>query len=152
MVCIWGEPELTSQRLVDGWVLTGNVGTLDRNGFLYLLDSKDDMIISGGFNIWPAELEIVIAALRGVREVAVFGVPHPRWGETAMALVVVEEGAAITEDDVAAVCRERLGSYKKPTVVRLSADPLPRTPLGKISRKALREPYWAASGRRIGAT
>ena len=152
MVCIWGDQELTSQRLVDGWVLTGDVGTLDRNGFLYLLDRKDDMIISGGFNIWPAELEIVIASLPGVREVAVFGVPHARWGETAMALVCLEEEANVTEDDVVQVCRERLGSYKKPTTVRLSTEPLPRTPLGKISRKVLREPYWAASGTRLGAT
>ena len=152
MVCIWGDQELTSQRLVDGWMLTGDVGTLDRNGFLYLLDRKDDMIISGGFNIWPAELEIVIASLPGVREVAVFGVPHARWGETAMALVCLEEEANVTEDDVVQVCRERLGSYKKPTTVRLSTEPLPRTPLGKISRKILREPYWAASGTRLGAT
>jgi acyl-CoA synthetase (AMP-forming)/AMP-acid ligase II len=152
MVCIWGDPELTSQRLVDGWVLTGDIGSLDRNGFLYLLDRKDDMIISGGFNIWPAELEVVIADLPGVREVAVFGVPHPRWGETAMALVTVQEGAALTEDDITAACRQRLGSYKKPTAVRLSAEPLPRTPLGKISRKALREPYWPSTGERLGAT
>jgi acyl-CoA synthetase (AMP-forming)/AMP-acid ligase II len=152
MVCIWGDPRLTAQRLVDGWVLTGDIGRLDANGFLYLQDRKDDMIISGGFNIWPAELENVIAALPGVREVAVFGVPHPRWGETPVAQVVLEDGAAVTEQDVVEACRQRLGSYKKPASVLLSAQPLARTPLGKVSRKLLREPYWAAAESRIGGT
>jgi acyl-CoA synthetase (AMP-forming)/AMP-acid ligase II len=152
MVCIWGDPGLTAQRLVDGWVLTGDIGRLDANGFLYLQDRKDDMIISGGFNIWPAELENVIAALPGVREVAVFGVPHQRWGETPVAQVVVEDGAAVTEHDVIEACRQRLGSYKKPARVLLSVQPLARTPLGKVSRKLLREPYWTAAESRIGGT
>ncbi|HEY2266608.1 MAG TPA: AMP-binding protein [Streptosporangiaceae bacterium] len=152
MVCIWDDPELTARRLVDGWVLTGDIGSLDRNGFLYLLDRKDDMIISGGYNIWPAELEVVIAALPGVREVAVIGVPHARWGETAMALVVTEDGCGLSPEDVIGACRDRLGSYKKPTAVRLQTEPLARTPLGKISRKALREPFWAAGGQRVGGT
>jgi acyl-CoA synthetase (AMP-forming)/AMP-acid ligase II len=106
----------------------------------------------GGYNIWPAELEMVIAALPGVREVAVIGVPHPRWGETAMALVVAEDGCGLSAEDVIGACRDRLGSYKKPTAVRLQAEPLARTPLGKISRKALREPFWADGGQRVGGT
>lgn len=152
MVCIWDEPELTRQRLVDGWVLTGDIGHLDQNGFLYLHDRKDDMIISGGFNIWPAELERVIADLPGVREVAVFGIPDSRWGETPMALVMVDTDGAVTQEQVVEACRERLGSYKKPSVVSFTTEPLLRTPLGKVSRKLLREPYWAGRENRIGAT
>lgn len=142
MVKIWNDPDLTAARLVNGWVLTGDIGTLDANGFLYLRDRKDDLIISGGFNIWPAELEIVIAELHGVREVAVFGVPHDRWGETPMAIVVVDEAAKISEGEIMTCCRERLGSYKRPSIVRIQTEPLPRTPVGKVSRKALREPFW----------
>jgi acyl-CoA synthetase (AMP-forming)/AMP-acid ligase II len=151
MVCIWGEPELTAQRLVDGWVLTGDIGRFDENGYVYLQDRKDDMIISGGFNIWPAELEQVIGDLPGVREVSVFGIPDDRWGETPMAIVVLDEEGAVDETAVIETCRKRLGSYKKPGRVQFSTDPLARTPLGKVSRKLLREPYWAGRDSRIGS-
>jgi acyl-CoA synthetase (AMP-forming)/AMP-acid ligase II len=143
MTCIWGDADMTARRLVDGWVLTGDIGKLDENGFLYLQDRKDDLIISGGYNIWPAELETAIMGLPGVREVAVFAVPHGTWGETPMALVVREPGATLTEADIVGRCVLALGSYKKPTAVRLLDAPLDRTPLGKISRKALRAPFWA---------
>ena len=138
---IWGEPEVTERRIVDGWVLTGDVGRLDRNGFLYVLDRKDDMIISGGFNIWPLELETVISELPGVREAAVFGVPHERWGQTPFAVVTCEPDAAVTEEMVVATCRKELGSYKKPTYVRLQNEPLPRSPVGKVLRRVLCERY-----------
>jgi acyl-CoA synthetase (AMP-forming)/AMP-acid ligase II len=135
----WDDPQLTAERVVDGWVLTGDVGRLDQNGFLYLHDRKHDLIISGGFNIWPAELENVIIDLPGVREVVVFGVPHPRWGETPHATVVVEEDSGLTADMIVETCIERLGSYKKPGSVRVQHQSLPRTLLGKISRKQLRD-------------
>jgi acyl-CoA synthetase (AMP-forming)/AMP-acid ligase II len=151
MVCIWGDPELTARRLVDGWVLTGDIGKFDENGYVYLQDRKDDMIISGGYNIWPAEIEQVIIDIPGVREVSVFGIPDERWGETPVALVVVADDAALDEATVIEVCRQRLGSYKKPGRVQITVEPLPRTPLGKISRKLLREPYWASQANRIGA-
>ena len=145
----WNEPELTASRLVDGWVLTGDIGKLDRNGFLYVLDRKDDMIISGGFNIWPAELENVILDVSGVVEVAVFGVPDERWGESPRAVCVVEPGASVTEAMVIEICTERLGSYKKPGSVEFRSEPLPKSPVGKLQRKVLREPYWAGSDRRV---
>jgi acyl-CoA synthetase (AMP-forming)/AMP-acid ligase II len=151
MVCIWGEPELTAERLVDGWILTGDIGELDTNGYLYLRDRKDDMIISGGFNIWPAELEHVIADIPGVREVAVFGIPDSRWGETPLAMVVIDAEGAVDEATVIETCRQRLGSYKKPASVQFFTEPLPRTPLGKVSRKLLREPFWAGQENRIGS-
>lgn len=147
---IWGEPEMTARRLVDGWVLSGDVGYIDENNYLYLVDRKDDMIISGGFNIWPAELEIAIASHPAVREVAVVAAPHDRWGETPVAIVVVQEGHALTEKDVVDLCAAKLGGYKKPSRVLLQTEPLLRTPVGKIPRKQLRERFWQVAADRIG--
>jgi acyl-CoA synthetase (AMP-forming)/AMP-acid ligase II len=147
---IWNDPEMTRARIIDGWVLTGDIGRADDNGYLYVVDRKDDLIISGGFNIWPAELEIAITELPGVRETAVFGVPHDRWGETPMAIVVVDEDCELDEDAVIAACGERLGSYKKPSRVVFQYEPLPRSVVGKMQRKVLREPYWTGSERLVG--
>lgn len=152
MLRIWNEPEQTARRLVDGWVLTGDIGRLDENGFLYLVDRKDDMIISGGLNIWPAELEIVIAANPAVREVAVVGAPDDRWGETPIAIVVLHEGMTTTEAAIVEACATELGSYKKPSQVILRSELLPRTPVDKIQRKALREPFWAGAATRVGGS
>ncbi|HEY7009626.1 MAG TPA: AMP-binding protein, partial [Jatrophihabitantaceae bacterium] len=145
----WGDEELSKTRLVDGWVYTRDVGWLDHNGYLYVLDRLDDMIISGGFNIWPAELETVIADLPGVLEVAVFGIPHQRFGETPMAVVTITPSATLTAEQVIAACAERLGSYKKPTVVEFTTDALPKSVVGKLLRKQLREPHWAGHERRV---
>ena len=134
----WNDSDLSKKRIVDGWVLTGDMGRLDRNGYLYLVDRKDDMIISGGQNIWPAELEIAISSLAGVREVAVVGAPHPRWGETPVAIVVPNDDADLDEGQIIAVCVEHLGSLKKPSKVIIQRDLLPRTPVGKINRKYFR--------------
>jgi acyl-CoA synthetase (AMP-forming)/AMP-acid ligase II len=147
---IWNEPEMTAKRLVDGWVLSGDIGYIDANGYLYLVDRKDDMIISGGFNIWPAELEIVIASHPDVREVAVVAAPHPRWGETPVAIVVAHDGREIGEADIVELCVAKLGGYKKPGRVVVQHEPLPRTPVGKIPRKQLRERFWSEADQRIG--
>jgi len=149
MTGIWGDPDMTSRRLIDGWVLTGDVGRLDHNGYLYIVDRVDDMIVSGGFNIWPAELEQAIETIEGVREVVVFGIPHPKWGEAPHAVVVRRQGAQIEEKIIIEACALKLGSYKKPHSVELRDDPLPRSVVGKIQRKVLREPYWAGEERRV---
>jgi acyl-CoA synthetase (AMP-forming)/AMP-acid ligase II len=149
MVGFWENEEATKERLVKGFVLTGDIGCLDERGYLYILDRKDDMIVSGGFNIYPAELENVIMDHPAVVEAAVFGVPHEKWGETPCAVVTVEALGVITEDDVIELCRERLGSYKKPSKVMLQTEPLPRTPVGKLARKVLREPFWHGVDRRV---
>jgi acyl-CoA synthetase (AMP-forming)/AMP-acid ligase II len=147
---ILNEPELTRERLVDGWVLSGDVGKIDEKGYVYLTDRKDDMIISGGFNIWPAELENVISNIPGVREVAVVAAPHERWGEIPVAVVVLNDDASLSEEDIIESCKSELGSYKKPGKVVLQKEPLPRTPVGKIQRKAAREQFWKDdSGRKI---
>jgi acyl-CoA synthetase (AMP-forming)/AMP-acid ligase II len=149
MVGFWENDEATKERLVNGFVLTGDIGRLDERGYLYILDRKDDMIVSGGFNIYPAELENVIMDHPAVIEAAVFGIPSERWGETPCAVVTVESLGAITEEDVIELCRQRLGSYKKPSSVVIQTESLPRTPVGKLARKVLREPYWQGVDRRV---
>lgn len=152
MVGLWGDEEATRQRIIDGWVLTGDIGRLDANGYLYISDRKDDLIISGGFNIWPLELERVIAEDPRIVEVVVFGVPDENWGETPLALCVVADPGAITGDEVIALCAERLGSYKKPGRVVFQTDPLPKSVVGKLQRKVLREPYWTGQTRRVAGS
>ena len=149
MTGLWDDPEQTSRRLVDGWVLTGDVGRLDRRGFLHVTDRMDDMIVSGGFNIWPAELERVISALPGVREVVVVGAPHERWGETPLAEVLLYDGAELEAVVIVEACREQLGPYKQPGRVVFRAEPFPRSPVGKLQRKLVKEPYWAGEERRV---
>jgi acyl-CoA synthetase (AMP-forming)/AMP-acid ligase II len=139
----WGDPERTAERLVDGWVRTGDIGRLDANGYLYVLDRVDDMIVSGGFNIWPAELESIIADHPEVVEVAVFGIPDARWGETPMAMCRVVEGATVTPQELVDLVADRLGSYQKPGRVEFVTAPLPTSVTGKLQRKALRDPWWA---------
>ena len=148
----WNNPEATAERIVDGWVLTGDIGMLDRNGYLYMMDRADDMIISGGYNIWPMELENVISDHPAVVEVAVFGIPHDRWGETPMAECVVDGTVPVSEEDIIALCAERLGRYKRPGKVAFRREPLPKTPVGKIRRKDLREPHWHGRKRRVGGS
>jgi acyl-CoA synthetase (AMP-forming)/AMP-acid ligase II len=140
MTSLWEDPEQTAARL------------RDENGFLYVIDRVDDMIVSGGFNIWPAELEQVIATLPGVREVVVFGIPHEKWGETPLAEVILDDGAELGEPAVIAECAARLGSYKKPGRVVFRTEAFPRSPVGKLQRKVIREPYWAGQERRVGGS
>jgi acyl-CoA synthetase (AMP-forming)/AMP-acid ligase II len=142
---IWNSPELSKQRIVDGWVLTGDIGRIDGNGYLYLSDRKDDLIISGGFNIWPAELEMVIGDLPQVREVVVVRAPHPRFGETPAAVVVLNDGAKLESADVIRTCEERLGKIKRPSIVEFRSEPLPRTPVGKLRRNEVRKRFWEGS-------
>jgi acyl-CoA synthetase (AMP-forming)/AMP-acid ligase II len=150
MLGFWENPEATAERMTpDGFVLTGDIGKLDSNGYLYVLDRKDDMIISGGFNIWPAELENVIMGHPDVIEVAVFSIPHEKWGESPAACCVVGENAAVTADDIREMCANSLGSYKKPAEVFFQTEPLPKSPVGKVQRKVLREPYWVGMDRRV---
>jgi len=150
MLGFWENPEATAERMSkDGFVLTGDIGKIDENGYLYVLDRKDDMIISGGFNIWPAELENVILNYPGVIEVAVFAVPHERWGESPAAVCVIEEGAHVDIDEIRDLCARVLGSYKKPAEIYLQTEPLPKSPVGKVQRKVLREPFWVGRERRV---
>ena len=150
MLGFWENEASTRERMTsDGFVLTGDIGRLDRNGYLYVLDRKDDMIISGGFNIWPAELENVLLNHPEVLEVAVYAIPDARWGETPAATCVIEQGARVTAGDLIALCAKTLGSYKKPTQVYFQTEALPKSPVGKVQRKVLREPHWQGQDRRV---
>lgn len=149
MTCFWNNPDAMEERIVNGWIKTGDIGRLDANGYLYLLDRADDKIVSGGYNIFPSELENVVAFHKDVLEVAVVGIPHSKWGETPMVFCVTKPGADVTEEEITDLVARELGSYKKPGRVELRTEPLPRTAVGKLKRKALREPFWEGHDRRI---
>ena len=137
MAGYWRRPEETAQALAGGWLHTGDMGRFDEDGYLYLVDRKKDMIISGGFNVFPREVEDVIAALPGVAMVAVVGRPDERWGEAVTALVVPQPGRSVDADAVIAAVREKKGPMHAPKEVRI-VDKLPLTPLGKVDKKTLR--------------
>lgn len=145
----WNRPDDTAAMIdADGWAATGDVGRRV-DGYVYIVDRKKDMIVSGGFNIFPREVENAIAALEGVDEVAVIGVPHERWGEAVEAVVVVHSGFEVSADDVVEACRARIASYKKPQSVRF-VDELPKTGSGKIMHRSLRDAAWTGHSRRVG--
>ncbi|MEN0140060.1 MAG: AMP-binding protein [Rhodococcus sp. (in: high G+C Gram-positive bacteria)] len=149
MMGYWNNPEATAAVLLeDGWSASGDIGRM-KDGYLYIVDRKKDMIVSGGFNVFPAEIEAAISGLSGVAEVAVIGIPDPRWGEAVKAVVVVREGHRICEEDIERVCREQIAGYKRPRVVEF-VNELPKTGSGKIQRHVLRERDWAGHDRRIG--
>ncbi len=149
MTGYWKMPEETAKTIKDGWLHMGDVGRMDEDGYIYLVDRKKDMIISGGENIYSREVEEVLYMHPAVLEAAVVGVPDEKWGESVKALVVLKEGApACCEEDIIDFCREHLASYKKPRSVEFR-ESLPKTGSGKIKKSELREPYWQGYGRRI---
>jgi acyl-CoA synthetase (AMP-forming)/AMP-acid ligase II len=150
MAGYWNRPEETAAMIdADGWAATGDLGRIDDEGYLFIVDRKRDMIVSGGYNVYPTEVENAIAALPAVREVAVVGVPDDQWGESILAVVVPESGAELDADAVVAACTERLANYKKPRAVEF-VDELPKTGSGKVMRRAIRDRYWLDRERRVG--
>jgi len=144
----WKLPEETEAAFRDGWFHTRDMGTWDEDGFLYIMDRKSDMIISGGFNIYPREVEEVVMGLEGVAEAVVIGVPDPIWGEAVKALVVLKPGAGLTGREVIDHCRKNLAGYKKPQSVEFIAE-VPKNLYGKVDRRALKEPFWQGRERRV---
>ncbi|MBI3628878.1 MAG: long-chain fatty acid--CoA ligase [Candidatus Rokubacteria bacterium] len=144
----WQKPEATAETLRGGWLHTGDIGCVDADGYVYITDRKKDMIISGGSNIYPREIEEVICAHPAVLEVAVIGVPDEKWGETVKALVVPRPGAQVTEADIIEHCQRGLASYKKPHSVEL-LPALPKNAYGKILKRELRDRYWTGRARKI---
>jgi len=134
----WNDPAATAAVLRDGWLQSGDLGRLDADGFLTLVDRSDDVIISGGFNVYPREVELVLETHPAVAEVAVAAVPHARWGQGVGAWVVLHGDAHATEAALIDFCRERLAGYKKPVAIRF-VDALPRNSTGKLLRRELRE-------------
>jgi len=148
MTGYYKQPEKTAEAIVDGWLHTGDVGHLDSEGYLHITDRKKDVIISGGFNVYPSETEQVLWTHPAVLDCAVIGVPDEHWGEAVKAVVELKPGAQVSADALIALCKERLGSVKAPKTVDF-IEALPRSPVGKILKKDLREPYWAGTARRI---
>jgi acyl-CoA synthetase (AMP-forming)/AMP-acid ligase II len=144
----WNNQEETQKAIKDGWLYTGDLGTYDEDFYVYLVDRKKDMIISGGLNIYPTEIERVIHEHPAISQCAVIGVPDDRWGEAVKAFVVLLEGRQISETEIIEFCKKSLASYKKPRSVEFINE-LPRNPQGKILKKVLREKYWANRERRI---
>jgi long-chain acyl-CoA synthetase len=143
-----GDAEKRRDMERSGYVTVGDVGRLDADGYLYLTDRATDMVISGGVNIYPAEIENVLYELEGVRDAAVFGIPDPEYGEALAAHVDADPDAGLTEDDVRQFVRARLAAYKAPKVVVFDSD-LPREESGKLFKRRLRDAYWAGSTTRI---
>ncbi|HEY0451219.1 fatty acid--CoA ligase [Actinophytocola sp.] len=148
MLEYWNLPEATAKTLVDGWVVTGDAGVLDEDGYLFIRDRIKDMIIVAGENVYPAEIEHVIGRHPKVAESAVVGVPDDRWGEIVHAFVVPVEGEELTERELALFLKGKLATFKQPLRYEL-IDKVPRNPSGKILRRELRERFWQGHERRV---
>lgn len=146
----WGNPEATKEMMrEDSWASTGDIARFDDDGYLHIVDRKKDMIVSGGFNIYPAEIEAVIYTIDGIREVAVIGVPDQKWGETVKAVISLREGAELTVEEIDEVCKRLIGAYKRPRLFEI-IDDIPKASTGKIQRRVLRDREWAGSARKVG--
>jgi acyl-CoA synthetase (AMP-forming)/AMP-acid ligase II len=150
MAGYWNRPEATEETIrPDGWLRTGDAGYMDADGFFFVHDRVKDMIVSGGENVYPAEVENAILGCPGVADAAVIGVPDDRWGEAVKAIVVAKPGEAPAPADIIAWARERIAGYKAPKSVDF-IDALPRNPSGKVLRRELRKPYWEGRDRKVG--
>ncbi|MEU6561611.1 class I adenylate-forming enzyme family protein [Nocardia nova] len=144
----WNLPEATAETILEGgWIATGDVGRLT-NGFLHVVDRKKDMIVSGGFNVYPTEVENAIYAVEGVEEVAVVGIPDERWGETVHAVVSVRAGCEVTEEQIARACLDTIAAYKRPRSIEF-VEELPKTGTGKILRREVKAAYWVGRDRLV---
>jgi len=139
MVGYWNRPDATSETLVDGWLHSGDVGVMDDDGFVTIVERMKDMLISGGENIYPAEIENVLLGHDGVADAAVIGIPSDKWGECPMA-VIVKSDTALTEDDLIKLSQNKLARFKSLRRV-VFVDTIPRNPSGKILKRVLREQF-----------
>jgi len=141
-------PKATEEASRFGWHHTGDIGMKDEDGYFYIVDRKRDMIISGGFNLYPSEIEQVLWAHEAVEDCAVVGVPDEKWGEAVKAIVQVKSGAVVTIEELAAFCRARLGGMKTPKSLEIW-DQLPRSPVGKVLKRKIRDHFWAGRARNV---
>jgi long-chain acyl-CoA synthetase len=149
MLGYWKNPELTAKALRGGWLHTGDVGMMDEDGYLYLMDRKADMIITGGENVYPKETEDALYEHPAVMECAVVSAPDERWGERVQAVVVLKKGKTATADELIGYCRSKLAGYKCPKSLEFW-DELPKTAVGKILRRDVKKHFWGASEKQIG--
>jgi fatty-acyl-CoA synthase len=139
----WNRPDANASSFVDGWFRSGDVGRQDEEGYFYIEDRVKDMYITGGENVYPAEVENALYAMEAIHEVAVIGLPDPKWGECGCAVVVPRPGASVTIEDIKAYCGERLARYKHPARLEI-VDALPRNATGKVLKFELRERFGGA--------
>jgi len=149
MLGYWKNPEQTEKAIVDGWVMTGDAGYMDEDGFIFLVDRVKDMIISGGENIFSAEVENALSHHLDILETVVIGIPSEQWGEAVHAIVRLHEGKSLTESEVIEHCREYIAGYKVPRTVEFRNEPFPMTGAGKLKKNELREKYWSDNTRAI---
>lgn len=146
--CYYNDPQATQEACPGGWLTIGDLARRDEEAYYYIVDRKRDMIVSGGANIYPAEIEKVLCTHPRIREVAVIGVPDTRWGEAVKAVVVLKEGQEATAQELREYCRGRLASYKIPSSVDFMKE-VPHTPSGKVLKRELRQAYWVGLTRKV---
>ena len=145
----WNRPEETAAAFRDGWYRTGDAGYIDEEGYVYLVDRVKDMIVTGGENVYSAEVENAIASHPSVAQVAVIGIPSEQWGEAVHAIVVLKDGERATEEDITSWCRERIAGFKVPKSVEIRTEPLPLSGALKVLKRELRDPYWKGRERSV---
>lgn len=145
----WNKPEATEDAFRDGWYHTGDAGYLDEGGYLFLVDRVKDMIVTGGENVYSAEVESAISRHPAVAQVAVIGIPHETWGEQVHAVVVLHPGSTATEEEIQALARGEIAGYKVPKSVEFREEPLPLSGAMKVLKKDLRAPYWHGQDRAV---
>lgn len=145
----WNKPEATEEVFQNGWYHTGDAGYLDESGYLFLVDRVKDMIVTGGENVYSAEVESAISKHPAVAQVAVIGIPHDTWGEQVHAIVVLSQGAAATTEELQAFAREQIAGYKVPKTIEFRDEPLPLSGAMKVLKRELRAPYWAGHDRSV---
>jgi acyl-CoA synthetase (AMP-forming)/AMP-acid ligase II len=145
----WHRPEQTTAAFAGGWFHTGDAGYLDNDGYLFLVDRVKDMIVTGGENVYSAEVENAIASFPGVSQVAVIGIPSGTWGEAVHAVIVMSAGATAGDDEIKSWCRERIAAYKVPKSVEFRTEALPLSGALKVLKRELRAPYWEGHERSV---
>ncbi|MGH8486474.1 MAG: AMP-binding protein, partial [Pseudomonas sp.] len=148
MLGYWNRPADTAQVLRDGWMHTGDSGYMDADGFIYIVDRMKDMIVSGGENIYSAEVENAISGHPAVAQCAAIGIPHDKWGETVHVVIVLKPEHSACERDIVSYCRERIAGYKCPQSVEFRTS-LPLSGVGKVLKNELRKPFWKGRTRAI---
>lgn len=146
----WNRPDETAAAFVGGWYRTGDAGRLDEHGYLYLVDRVKDMIVTGGENVYSAEVENAISSHPAVAQVAVIGVPSEQWGEAVHAIVVLKPDRKCSADELKAWARERIAGYKVPKSIEFRVEPLPLSGAMKVLKRELREQYWEGQDRSVG--
>jgi len=149
MLGYWNKPEETAATLRDGWVHTGDAGWMDEEGFVYVVDRVKDMIISGGENVYTAEVENACVSHPAVSQCAVIGIPDHEWGEIVHAIVILKDSARVTASDLVSHCHGMIAGYKCPRSVEFRTDPFPLSGVGKVLKRELRKPYWEGRDRQV---